>query len=53
MVVITFWDFFQIFISPQVKRDVIIYHQIGIYKLSYKLFKTARNHSLVSSFISK
>ena len=40
ILVIIFWDFlmfYQIFLSPQVKRIVIISNKHGIYELPYEL----------------
>ena len=37
IMVIMFWDFYQIFFSPRVKRDVIISTNYGIYGLLHEL----------------
>ena len=40
MIFITFWDvlmFYQIFLSPQVKRSAILYDEHDIYELPQKL----------------
>ena len=34
---VTFWMFYQIFLSPQVKRWAIITDKLGIYELSHEL----------------
>ena len=42
---IILWDFFmfyQIFLSPQVKRSAIISNKQGVYELSYKLLNYLR-----------
>ena len=48
---ITFRDiltFFQVFLSPQVKRRAIICNKHGIYELSHELLKDLRSRTLRS-----